>query len=163
MFIIISRVLRCFGGALNLLSAQAHEPDLRIVHYFLLLKLRQSLLEVLQCVCNRAEEVEEKWVTTTVLRHPQKIQNWISVGTNASSSLFAFLIPFYFILNHNNIPVGAMGSLIPSKALSFSTLLLKILLLRAIDTLSTAVPKRMGNCWVGFGLSSCPVITHGNS
>lgn len=47
MLIIISRVLWCALGTLNLLRAQTHEPDLCIVHDFLLLKLCQSVLEVL--------------------------------------------------------------------------------------------------------------------
>lgn len=51
--------------------------------------------------------------------------------------------------------MGDMGSLCPSYDFSFSTLLLIILLLRETDTLSIAVPKRMVNCWLGFGLSSC--------
>lgn len=53
MLIIISRVLRCSLGTLNLLRAQTQEPDLCVVHDLLLLKLRQPLLEVLQCLCNR--------------------------------------------------------------------------------------------------------------
>lgn len=57
---------------------------------------------------------------------------------------------------YSDVPVGDMGSLCPSYDFSFSNLLLKILLLREIDTLSMAVPKRMLNCcWTGFGLSSC--------
>lgn len=68
-----------------------------------------------------------------------------------------------FFLTHNDIPMGDMGSLCPSYAFSFSTLLLTFLLLREADTLSIAAPNRMVNCWVGFGLSSCPTNTHGNS
>lgn len=47
MLVIISVVLRCALGTLNLLRAHTHEPDLCVVHDLLLLKLRQSLLEVL--------------------------------------------------------------------------------------------------------------------
>lgn len=53
MLIIISRVLWCALGTLDLLRALTHEPDLCVVHDFLLLKLCQSVLEVLQCLCNR--------------------------------------------------------------------------------------------------------------
>lgn len=47
MLVVISRVLLCSLGALNLLGAQTQKPDLSIVHDFLLLKLCQALLEVL--------------------------------------------------------------------------------------------------------------------
>lgn len=53
MLVIISGVLRRALGTLDLLRAQTHEPDLCVVHDFLLLKLCQSVLEVLQCFCNR--------------------------------------------------------------------------------------------------------------
>lgn len=53
MLVIISGVLRRALGTLDLLRAQTHEPDLCVVHDFLLLKLCQSYLEVLQCFCNR--------------------------------------------------------------------------------------------------------------
>lgn len=53
MLVIVSRVLRCALGTLDLLRAQAHEPDLCVVHDLLLLKLRHPVLEVLQCLCNR--------------------------------------------------------------------------------------------------------------
>lgn len=56
-----------------------------------------------------------------------------------------------------------MGNLCPSYDFSFSSLLLKILLLRETDTLSIAAPKRMANCCVGFGLSSCTISTHRES
>lgn len=48
-----------------------------------------------------------------------------------------------------------MGNLIPSYTFSFSSLLPKILLFRETDILSIVVPKRIVNCWGGFGLSSC--------
>lgn len=72
----------------------------------------------------------------------------------------AFVILLYYILILNNVPVGDMGNLCPSYAFSFSTLLLKILLLREADTLSIPAPNRMLNCWVGFGFSSCPMKKH---
>ncbi|TNN85067.1 hypothetical protein EYF80_004721 [Liparis tanakae] len=53
MLVIISRVLRCALGTLELLRAQTEEPDLCVVHDLLLLELRQPVLEVLQCLCNR--------------------------------------------------------------------------------------------------------------
>lgn len=62
----------------------------------------------------------------------------------------------------SNIPVGDMGSLCPSYDFSLSNLLLKILLLRESDNLSIAVPKRILNCWIGFGLSSCTVTPREN-
>lgn len=51
--------------------------------------------------------------------------------------------------------MGDMGNLCPSYAFSFSSLLLKTLLLRETDTLSIAAPNRMVNCGAGFSLSSC--------
>lgn len=53
VLVVISGVLRRTLGTLDLLRAQTHEPDLCVVHDFLLLKLCQSVLEVLQCLCNR--------------------------------------------------------------------------------------------------------------
>lgn len=59
VLVIVSGVLRRALGALDLLGAQTHEPDLREVHDLLLLKLRQPVLEVLQCLCIRkGEEVD---------------------------------------------------------------------------------------------------------
>lgn len=59
-----------------------------------------------------------------------------------------------YILIRMNAPVGDIGNLWPSYAFSVSTLLLKFLLLRETGTLSIAVPNRMLNCCVCFGLST---------
>lgn len=48
MFIIISRVLWSTLRPLNLLRAQTQEPDLSVVHDFLLLIVRQHVLKVLE-------------------------------------------------------------------------------------------------------------------
>lgn len=61
VLVIVSGVLRRALGALDLLRAQTHEPDLREVHDLLLLKLCQPVLEVLQCLCNRKRE-EVDWM-----------------------------------------------------------------------------------------------------
>lgn len=74
-----------------------------------------------------------------VLKHPQEIEN-------VKYHLRGFLNLLHLILILNNIPMGDMGSLCPSYAFSFSSLLLKILLLRVTDTLSIAAPNRMVNC-----------------
>lgn len=63
-------------------------------------------------------------------------------------------------LNYGTIPRGDRGTLCPSYDLSFSVFLLKILLFREKDTLSIAVPKRIANCWLGFGFSSCKQTRH---
>lgn len=88
-----------------------------------------------------------------VLGHPQKNQN---VKKETSLYLSNSVVC-------NNIPMGDMGNLCPSYDFSFSSLLLKILLLRETDTLSIAAPKRTLNCWAGFSLSSCTISTHRES
>lgn len=68
---------------------------------------------------------------------------------------FLFLVLLKGNLNYGTIPRGDRGTLCPSYDLSFSVFLLNILLFREKDTLSIAVPKRIANCWLGFGFSSC--------
>lgn len=60
VFIVISRVLWSSLGTLNFLGSQTEEPNLWIIHDFLLLKLRHPILEVLQCLCNRKYEEEDR-------------------------------------------------------------------------------------------------------
>lgn len=60
VFIIISWVLWSSLGTLDFLGTQTKEPDLRIIHDFFLFKLRQPILEVLQCFCNRKHEEEDR-------------------------------------------------------------------------------------------------------
>lgn len=52
MLVVIAAVLWSALGSLNLLRAQTHEPDLCIIHDFLLLEPCQLVLEVLECLCN---------------------------------------------------------------------------------------------------------------
>lgn len=161
MLVVISRVLRRALGTLDLLGAEAHEPDLCVVHDLLLLKLSESLLETLQRVCNRAEEEEEEedemshWRIdhSARSRGSRRVDRDVDALNKHRVTQQKVYSPVY------NIPAGDMGSFRPSYAFSFSSLLLKILLLRETGTLSMEAPKRGVNIWLGFGLSSCPKDT----
>lgn len=179
VLVIIAAVLRGGLGSLNLLRAQTHEPDIWVIHDFLLFKLCQSVLEVLECFCNR------KWGELDGISHFLHFNKNTSVKSKSNSKLslehrqiqicfldtlfletplkdlrpiciglLPILILLKDILTHSTVPRGDSGSLSPSYDLSFSVFLLKLMLFREPDSLSIAVPKRIVNCWLGFDLSS---------
>lgn len=92
------------------------------------------------------------WDTCFSWNAPKRFSMWDNI-------FFLFPLLLKGILTQGTIPRGDRGGLCPSYDLSFSVFLLKILLFREKDTLSIPVPKRIANCWLAFGFSSCKQTT----